>query len=106
MPARPRAKITSATRRAVVTPVAGYCSAAVEEARVEFGLRDLLGDGPGRGDEHLVGHPPRPRGVDRQPHGREDVHVIALPRDERLAAVPHRRERHAGRVQRPASDQR
>lgn len=62
----------------------------------------LVGHGVGGVDEHLIGYARRVCGVDRQADGGEDIEVVGLRRQKRLAVEVNWRKLHAAGIDRLA----
>src|ERR1700754_5177282 len=72
----------------------------VEAALFEQGVWHLVGDGTCGLDKHLIGNSFGVGRVDGHPDGREDVEVVGLAGQERLAVQMNRRELNPGGVDR------
>src|SRR5712672_1307110 len=74
----------------------------IQEPLLEQLGSDLIGHRLSGLDEHFVGDTLRLCGEDRHSDGREDVEIVGLARQERLATVADRCELHAGGIDRLA----
>src|SRR5262249_22291886 len=74
----------------------------IHESRIQLRLSDLVSDGLGGDDKHLVCHSLRLCGVDRQADGGENVQVVALTRGQRLVSDTYGRKLYARGVNRPS----